>query len=75
MQISKSKLKAKLLEYLRLVESQDQEIIITDHGKPVLKISKYTTSPTTDELFSAMRGKVQYFEDLTTPTIDEWGEI
>ncbi|ACK69509.1 prevent-host-death family protein [Gloeothece citriformis PCC 7424] len=75
MQISKSKLKAKLLEYLRLAESQEEEIIITDHGKPVLKISKYTVSPTTEELFSPMRGKVQYFEDLTTPTTDEWGEI
>jgi antitoxin (DNA-binding transcriptional repressor) of toxin-antitoxin stability system len=75
MQVSKSKLKAKLLECLRLVESQDQEIIITDYGKPVLKITKYITSPTTDELFSSMRGKVQYFEDLTTPTTDEWNEI
>lgn len=75
MKISKSKLKAKLLEYLRLVESQEQELIITDHGKPVLKITKYTTSPTTDELFSPMRGKVRYFEDTTTPTTEEWGEI
>lgn len=75
MQISKSKLKAKLLEYLRLVESEDEEIIITDHGIPVLKISKYKISPTTEELFSPLRGKVQYFEDLTTPTIDKWGEI
>jgi prevent-host-death family protein len=75
MQVSKSKLKAKLLEYLRWAESQDEEIVITDHGKPVLKISRYTTSPTTEELFGSMRGKVTYFEDLTTPTSEEWGEI
>jgi prevent-host-death family protein len=75
MQISKSKLKAKLLEYLRLVESHNEEIVITDRGKPVLKISRYTTSPTTEELFDSMRGKVTYFEDITTPTSEEWSEI
>ena len=75
MQVSKSKLKAKLLEYLRLAQSNGEEIVITDRGKPVLKISQYTTSPTTEELFGVMRGKVTYFEDLTTPTWEEWGEI
>ncbi|WP_016949809.1 hypothetical protein [Anabaena sp. PCC 7108] len=29
----------------------------------------------TAELFSPLRGKVKYFEDITTPTTDEWGEI
>lgn len=72
--ISKSKLKSKLLEFLRLVES-GEEIIVTDRGKPVVKISKYGNSPSTEQLFGQMRGKVQYFEDLTTPTTQEWGEL
>ena len=29
----------------------------------------------TAELFSSLRGKIQYFEDITTPTTEEWGEI
>ena len=29
----------------------------------------------TQELFNPLRGKVQYFEDITTPTTEEWGEI
>jgi AbrB family looped-hinge helix DNA binding protein len=29
----------------------------------------------TEKLFISIRGKVQYFEDLTTPTTEEWGEI
>ncbi|WP_199332495.1 hypothetical protein [Anabaena catenula] len=29
----------------------------------------------TAELFSPLRGKVQYFEDITTPTTEEWGGI
>ncbi len=76
MEISKSKLKGKLLEFLRFVESEGEEIIVTDRGKPVVKISRYdNNSPSTEELFGKMRGKVKYFEDLTTPTIEEWGEL
>ena len=73
--ISKSKLKSKLLELLRYVESEGEELIVTDRGKPVIKISRYYDAPTTKELFGQMRGKVQYSEDITTPTTKEWGEV
>jgi prevent-host-death family protein len=73
-QISKSKLKSKLLEILREVESNSTEVIVTDRGKPVAKISKFQKAPTTEELFEGFRGRVKYFEDLTTPTIEEWGD-
>ncbi len=73
--ISKSKLKAQLLEFLRLVESEGEEIVVTDRGKPVVKISKYAQTLSTEELFREMRGKVKYFEDLTTPTSEEWTEL
>ncbi len=73
--VSKSKLKTKLLEFLRFVESEGEELIVTDRGKPVVKISKYSDAPSTEELFAPMRGKVKYLEDLTTPTTQEWGEL
>ena len=73
--ISKTKLKSKLLELLRLVESEGEEIIVTDRGRPVVKISQYISSPSTEELFGKIRGKVQYFEDLTTSTTEEWSEF
>ena len=73
--ISKSKLKSKLLELLRLVESEGEEIIVTDRGRPVVKISQYSNSPSTEELFGKMRGKVKYFKDLTTSTTEEWSEL
>ncbi len=73
--ISKSKLKSKLLEFLRFVESEGEEIIVTDRGKPVIKISKYGDSRSTEQLFGQMRGQVKYFEDLTTSTTEEWGEL
>ncbi|MEH1821572.1 MAG: hypothetical protein V7L31_21245 [Nostoc sp.] len=39
---------------------------------PQVKISKYAQTPSTEELFGEMRGKVKYFKDLTTPTTEEW---
>lgn len=39
--ISKSKFKPRMLQYFREVEETEEEIIITDRGKPVLKISPY----------------------------------
>ncbi len=74
MQISKSKLKSKLLEILRQVESENTEVIVTDRGKPVAKISKFQNVPTTEELFQDLRGQVKYLEDPTTSTIEEWGD-
>ncbi|MEL6553942.1 MAG: type II toxin-antitoxin system prevent-host-death family antitoxin [Cyanobacteria bacterium J06621_11] len=70
--ISKTKLKNKLLEFLQFVESEGEEIIITDQGTPVVKITKYSESPSTEALFGKMRGKVQYFDDLTASTTEEW---
>ncbi|BAZ45604.1 prevent-host-death family protein [Chondrocystis sp. NIES-4102] len=74
MNISKSKLKSKLLEILRLVD-EDREIIVTDRDKPVAKIAKYQKVPPTIELFQDLRGHVKYLEDLTTVTTEEWGDI
>ncbi|MEO1635846.1 MAG: type II toxin-antitoxin system prevent-host-death family antitoxin [Cyanobacteria bacterium J06631_9] len=73
--ISKSKLKSKLLEFLRFVEAEGEEIVVTDRGTPVVKIVKYAEAPSTEELFGNMRGKVQYFEDLSAPTTEEWPEL
>jgi antitoxin (DNA-binding transcriptional repressor) of toxin-antitoxin stability system len=70
--VDKTQLKANLLEFLQLVELEGEEILVTDNSKPVARISQYQQPPTTAELFKNMRGKVQYFEDLTTPTTGEW---
>ena len=37
--ISKSQFKPKALKYFRDIQESGQELIITDHAKPVLKIS------------------------------------
>jgi antitoxin (DNA-binding transcriptional repressor) of toxin-antitoxin stability system len=66
--VNKSQLTAQLLELLELVEREGEEILVRDGNKPVVRISQYEKSLSTEELFKDMRGKVKYFEDLTTPT-------
>jgi antitoxin (DNA-binding transcriptional repressor) of toxin-antitoxin stability system len=73
--VNKSQLTAQLLELLQLVELEGEEILVMDGNKPVVRISQYEKSLSTEELFKDMRGKVKYFEDLTTPTTEEWQEV
>ena len=74
--VSKGVLKAQMLKYFRQVEETGQELIVTDHRKPVLKIVPIKQPMlTVEEAFFGLRGKVNYFEDINTPTTDEWGEI
>jgi hypothetical protein len=73
--IDKSQLTAQLLELLRLVELEGEDILVMDGTKPVVIISQYEKSLSTEELFKDMRGKVKYFEDLTAPTTEEWQQV
>lgn len=71
MEISKSKFKPKSLEYFRKVQETGEPLIITDHGKPVLKIVPYTPSP--DELLQVLRGSVLKYEDPLEPVgAEDW---
>lgn len=72
--ISKSKLKARLLEILREVEESGQELIVTDHGRPVLRIVPIKRKATVEEVFGQYFGQVIYHEDINTPTADEWDD-
>jgi prevent-host-death family protein len=73
--ISKSKLKAKMLEVFRKVEASGEEIIVTDRNKPVLKIVPIQEKSTVKELFGYLQGRVTYLEDINQPTIEEWEEL
>lgn len=73
--ISKSKLKAKMLEVFRELEATGQELIVTEHGRPVLKIVPIHPKRTVQEVFGSIQGQVIYHEDIDNPTIDEWDEV
>lgn len=70
--ISKENLNARMMEIFREVEESGQELIVTDHGRPVLKIVPIKQKATVDEVFGPTYGQVIYHEDINTPTIDEW---
>lgn len=73
--ISKSKLKARMLEIFREVEESGRELIVTDNGKPVLKIVPIKPKATVEEVFGQYFGQIVFHEDINAPTIDEWSEV
>ncbi len=72
--ISKSKLKANMLRVFRDIEETGEELIVTDHNRPVLRIQPIEGKKTVDEVFGTIQGKVIYGEDVNAPTVDEWTE-
>jgi prevent-host-death family protein len=72
--VSKSSFKAKALEYFRQVESTGKELVITDNGKPVLKIVPYTHDPA--EALRALRGSVIRYADPLEPVgLEDWESL
>ena len=72
--VSKGLLKAKMLEYLRAVEESGEDLVVTDHGRPVVRVSAIRPKQTAAELFGDLRGRVVYHADLLAPTSAEWPE-
>lgn len=70
--ISKSKLKANMLQIFRELEAKGGEVIVTDHGKPVLRITPIEPENSVAELFAGLQGQVIFHEDPDTPTLLEW---
>jgi antitoxin (DNA-binding transcriptional repressor) of toxin-antitoxin stability system len=70
--ISKSRLKAKMLEIFRQLEAEGKELIVTDHGKPVLKISPIQHKASVADVFGPFQAQVTYLEDINIPSLSEW---
>ncbi len=69
--ISKSQFKPHALQYFREVEQTGKELIISDRGKPVLKIVPYTENP--EEALKSLRNTVVKYEDPTEPVgLEDW---
>jgi prevent-host-death family protein len=69
--VSKSQFKPRALQYFREVERTGKELIITDHGKPVLKIVPYSKEPA--EALKVLRKSVIKYENPTEPVgVDDW---
>ena len=72
--VSKSALKAKMLEYFRRVEESGEELIVTDNNRPTLRIVPIRQRQSSADCFAGLQGKVLYHEDVMAPTTDEWPE-
>ena len=72
--ISKSKFKPMALEYFRRVQETGEEIVITDRGKPVVKIVPAQEEPTvTATILEKLRGTLIRYEDPFAPVgVEDW---
>lgn len=72
--VSKGVLKDKMLEYFRRVESTGEELIVTDHRKPALKVVPFKQKVSLKDLFAKYQGKAAYRAPINEPETDEWGD-
>ena len=63
--VSKSQFKARALQYFRAVEKNRKAVIITDRGKPVLKVVPYADDP--EDVLKELRGSLVKYEDPLKP--------
>jgi antitoxin (DNA-binding transcriptional repressor) of toxin-antitoxin stability system len=69
--VSKSRFKPKALHYFRDIQKSGRELIITDHGKPVLKIVPYHED--TQVVLKELKNSVKRYDDPTEPVAtDDW---
>jgi prevent-host-death family protein len=72
--VSKSQFKPHSLEYFRKIEQTGEELVITDHGRPVLKVVPYTADP--EECFRGQRNTVLKYDVPLEPVgADDWEAI
>lgn len=73
--ISKSKLKANMLRIFRELEDSGEELIVTDRGRPVLRIQPVSRKKTVEDVFGAIRGGVIYHVDIDLPTAEKRTDV
>jgi len=72
--ISKSKFKPNALKYFRYVEKTGKELIITDHGKPAIKIVPFSEDPL--KALKTLRNSVIKYVDPTAPVgLEDWESL
>ena len=73
-QVAKSKFKPRALQYFREVERTGKALIITDRGKPVLKISPYAEKPS--DALRILRNSVINYDNPTDPVgLNDWESL
>ena len=69
--VSKTQFKARALEYLRRVQQTGHPLVITDRGRPVLRVVPYGVD--IQQALRPLRGSVLAYHEPTEPVgLDEW---
>ena len=68
--VSKSKFKARALEYFREVQRTGKPLIVTDHGRPVVKIVPYRED--SDAALRDLKESVVRYDAPTEPVGERW---
>jgi antitoxin (DNA-binding transcriptional repressor) of toxin-antitoxin stability system len=67
--VSKSRFKPNALKYFRQIEKTGRELIITDRGKPTLKIVPYSNDPM--ETLKSLKNSVISYTDPMEPVAEQ----
>ncbi|MBN1676704.1 MAG: type II toxin-antitoxin system Phd/YefM family antitoxin [Kiritimatiellae bacterium] len=73
--VSKSELKAKMLAYFRRVEETGEDLVVTSHRKPVLRVTRLSAGRSVAELFGDARKRARLpLDAVLAPETEEWGD-
>lgn len=67
--VSKSRFKARALEYLRSVQETGRPVVILDRGRPVLEVVPYRGE--VEKILRVLRGSVRRYKEPTKPVAAE----
>ena len=70
--ISKSKLKAQMLQIFRKIQKSGEEVIVTDHHRPVLRIQPITRKRSLAALWSRLTSEFGIFIRWLSGNLNVW---
>ena len=69
--VSKLQFKPQALKFFREVKTTGRELVITDQGRPVLKVVPY--SPRSEQILRELRGSVVAYDDsMELVGLEDW---
>jgi len=72
--VSKLQFTLRALEYFRQVEQSGEALIITDHGRPVLKVIPYSAE--LSDVLNALRNSVRKYDRPMDPVgLEDWESL
>ena len=71
----KRRLQSQMLRVSRDAESIGGKLIVTQRGEPVYRVLPVGDGSTVEEVFGDIEATPVYYEDIDTPTKDEWEDL